>query len=188
MGFSQTIEADCNGIWGGAAFYDNFGNCVDYNIPDINLTNKDIPDFPSDRDGEVIHIPDDYPTIQEGIDASVDGDSILVSAGTYYENLIIDNKAIILFGEGSENTIIDGSQNGSVIHISSSLVHIDGFTVMNGSGYLGYLEIYGGGMYVNSSNLILSNILIKEEPLYSQVSCHRHLSYLDLCIMFSNKY
>ena len=42
-----------------------------------------------------INIPADYSTIQEGIDAAIDGDIIMISQGTYYENLII-NKEITL--------------------------------------------------------------------------------------------
>ena len=42
-----------------------------------------------------IYIPTDYPTIQEGIDASEDGDVVTITQGTYYENLTI-NKEITL--------------------------------------------------------------------------------------------
>ncbi|SVE54485.1 uncharacterized protein METZ01_LOCUS507339, partial [marine metagenome] len=66
--------------------------------------------------GAIINIPDDYPTIQEGIDAGFDGDTILVADGTYYENLFI-NKSItlashfIMDGDSTHRdlTIIDGS-------------------------------------------------------------------------------
>ena len=37
----------------------------------------------------VIHVPGDYTTIQAGIDASVDGDTVLVADGIYYENLVV---------------------------------------------------------------------------------------------------
>ena len=73
-----------------------------------------------------INIPADYATIQEGIDASQDGDIVLIAEGTYYENLTL-NKEITLTStadfneiEGNEgwynntdiqNTIINGSVN-----------------------------------------------------------------------------
>jgi hypothetical protein len=37
----------------------------------------------------IINIPADWSTIQQGIDASVDGDTVLVQPGTYYENVLI---------------------------------------------------------------------------------------------------
>ena len=64
----------------------------------------------------IIHIPADYPAIQEGINASVDGDTVLVADGVYYENLSIDREItlashFIIDGNISHRdaTIIDGS-------------------------------------------------------------------------------
>ena len=39
-----------------------------------------------------INIPADYPTIQEGINASADGDTVFVVEGAYYENINFNDK------------------------------------------------------------------------------------------------
>ena len=44
----------------------------------------------------IINIPADYPTIQQGIDASVDGDTVLVQPGTYVENINFNAHNIVL--------------------------------------------------------------------------------------------
>jgi len=112
-----------------------------------------------------------FTTIQEGIDASVDNDTVLVYPGTYIENVVIEEKNIIL---GSlylitqadsliYQTIIDGNQNGSCIRIESvDTVTVCGFTIMNGSGieYSGYL--YGGGLFIFESECIITDCVIEE--------------------------
>jgi len=50
----------------------------------------------------------DYTTIQAAVDAAEDGETILVEAGTYYENVVV-NKSISLIGAGWDNTSIASS-------------------------------------------------------------------------------
>ena len=76
----------------------------------------------------IIRVPEDYPTIQQAIDASEPGGTILVAPGTYYERIIID-KPISLIGEDKKSTIIIGSGIGDVVYVSSDGVMISGFTI-----------------------------------------------------------
>jgi nitrous oxidase accessory protein NosD len=74
-----------------------------------------------------------YATIQEAINATqtVDGNTITVDAGTYYEHVIVD-KRLKLVGAGQGLTIVDGNGTGSVISVSASDSRVSGFTVQNG--------------------------------------------------------
>ena len=54
-------------------------------------------------------VPDEYSTIKSAIDASSSEDTVLVSAGTYYENyFIIYNKSLTIIGEDPNTTILEG--------------------------------------------------------------------------------
>ena len=80
-----------------------------------------------------IYVPDDYPTIQEAINAASPGDTIVVREGTYYENLVVNVSGIVLRSEmGTEKTIIDGNFTGTVVEISANNVTIEGFTIKGG--------------------------------------------------------
>jgi hypothetical protein len=93
----------------------------------------------------------DFTVIQEAIDASAQGDTVLVYPGRYYENLRFNGKNITLASKelikGDPafiyDTIIDGNQNGAVISVMDreQNIHIQGFTITNGSGV--YSEMYG---------------------------------------------
>jgi nitrous oxidase accessory protein len=82
----------------------------------------------------IIHVPDDYPTIQEAVDAADLGDIVFVSAGTYYEHVTV-NKTVSLVGESRETTIIDGNRTGDVLYVTADDVKISGFTIRNGGGF-----------------------------------------------------
>ncbi|MFC2046622.1 right-handed parallel beta-helix repeat-containing protein, partial [Chloroflexota bacterium] len=94
--------------------------------------------------GATIKVPDHYATIQAAIDAAADGDTILVAAGYYTENLRITQPITLSGGWNISFTLqspgastIDGSGLGRVISItcatSDTVVTVDGFTVQNGN-------------------------------------------------------
>jgi len=74
----------------------------------------------------------DYATIQEAIDANetLNGHTIMVDAGIYNEHLVV-HKAVSLIGENNSNTIVDGNNTGTVIHVIVDNVNLAGFTVQN---------------------------------------------------------
>lgn len=128
--------------------------------------------------GQIINVPGDYSSIQDGIDAASDGDTVLVSDGTYYENISFEGKAIILSSHflmnGDTNhinsTIIDGSQpaNPNLASVVSFYSGEDtssvlcGFTITGGTGnpFWGTYRV-GGGIFCNgSSATIIHNKII----------------------------
>lgn len=115
---------------------------------------------------QIINIPADYSTIQEGIDAAVDGDTVLVQPDSYYENLSIVAKNITLAslflttGDTSyiAATIIDGNASGRVIVMEDLTfdARLTGFTVQNGFDTLED----GGGIYLNSASPVISDMIV----------------------------
>lgn len=106
-----------------------------------------------------INVPADQPTIQAGIDAASNGDTVLVAPGTYLENINFKGKAItVKSSDGPAVTTIDGSNKASVVTFNtaetlSSIV--DGFTITHG------FDIYhGGGITVLSSSPTIQNNVI----------------------------
>lgn len=81
-------------------------------------------------DPGTITVPDDYPTIQEAIDAASPGDTVYVSAGAYFENVTIA-KELTLQGKEKDTTIINGSGGANVILITANGVTVKDLTVTN---------------------------------------------------------
>ena len=112
---------------------------------------------------DVINVPSDYPTIQGAVDASSDGDEIIVAPGTYINHLetpVVDmlGKAITLRASGSpEETIIDGLNSTRGVSCwadETATTVIEGFTIRNCFGK------YGGGIYCYHSSPTIINCRI----------------------------
>ncbi|MEW5994790.1 MAG: right-handed parallel beta-helix repeat-containing protein, partial [Candidatus Zixiibacteriota bacterium] len=113
-------------------------------------------------------MPDNYPTIQTAIDASVDGDVIVVRPGTYYENIdFLDRNIVLQAEQGPAGTIIDGVQSRSVVTFNSPEIRsavLEGFTISNGTGtyWPAYNWYEGGGVYcVNGAGPVIRGCVIK---------------------------
>ena len=97
-----------------------------------------------------IHVPADYSTIQDGVDAAASGDTVLVGPGTYHDcthsdadgtlNCVILDKSIVLRSEsGPGVTIIDAQGIGRVISCpdNATQTELSGFTLTGGSASSG---------------------------------------------------
>ena len=96
-----------------------------------------------------INVPADYATIQGGIDASVEGDTVLVAQGTYSENLVLEKEIILAShainddlssdwttNENIHGTIVSGAMTGSCLIVRNGNIQpsIIGFTFQDGVG------------------------------------------------------
>ncbi len=129
-----------------------------FNIMWLNIQNMSRT-ITVDDDGNA-----DFTRIQDAINTSMDGDTVFVFNGTYYENVVV-NKSIILRGEEKENTIINGSIDGinqtkPVIEVLADNCMVSEFTLMNGST----------GILLKSDNNIVTNIIARNMYYY-------HISY-----------
>ncbi|SVE59509.1 uncharacterized protein METZ01_LOCUS512363, partial [marine metagenome] len=97
----------------------------------------------------------DYTVIQTAINATTAGDTVLVYAGTYTENINYNGKNIVvgsLYLTTSDtsyisSTIIDGNQQDRVVYIDGG-GSINGFTIKNG------VNRFGAGVNMSSASII----------------------------------
>ena len=112
-----------------------------------------------------INVPSGQPTIQAGINAANNGDTVVLAPGTYYKNIDFKGKAIIVASSaGAATTIIDGGAalGSATASFQSGELRdsvLSGFTIQNGGNQTASSR-GGGGVYVaNTWPTILNNII-----------------------------
>ena len=118
--------------------------------------------------GDELHVPADYPTIQAGINAASDGDTVIVSNGTYRGsgnyNIDFKGKAITVRSRnGPEYCIIDCQnkygRRGFYFHSGETRESVlSGFKIKRGK--IADMPGCGGGIYCKGSSPTIDNCII----------------------------
>ena len=111
-----------------------------------------------------IRVPGDQPTIQAGIVAAAEGDTVLVAPGTYTgegnKNLVFGGvDRVLLSAAGAEATIIDCEGDGRGLYFHNGETNaavVEGFTIRNGNAH------HGGGISCWDSAPTITNCTISE--------------------------
>ena len=118
----------------------------------------------------IINVPGSYSTIQAAINASVNGDTVLVEPGTYFANINFRGKRIVLTSRyyltndpaTISATIINGStpvnpDTASCVLINSgedSTTVLQGFSITGGGGTK-WLDEHGAGLYREGGGILI---------------------------------
>jgi hypothetical protein len=88
--------------------------------------------------GQILAVPSPYATIQSAIDAASAVDTVLVSPGTYNENITMKDGVLVMSSDGRAITTISSGAGAVVTSIShGDLTLLDGFTI-DGQGTAQY--------------------------------------------------
>lgn len=133
---------------------------------------------------DVLNVPsEEYPSIQQAINLAINGDTIIVAPGRYFENINFRGKTITIRSTDPNDpnivaaTIIDGNSPADINFASvvtfktgeTNTSVLEGFTITGGTGswlkvyweFKGYLwnRCGGGIVCVNSSPTIRKNVI-----------------------------
>lgn len=114
----------------------------------------------------VRNVPAAYPTIQAAIDASTTDDEVVVSPGTYVENIDFKGRRIVVRSTDPDTqsvvdaTVIDGNRLGPVVRFAGTendRAVLRGFTLKNGKA----TASSGGGIQGNYATATIQKNVIK---------------------------
>jgi hypothetical protein len=124
--------------------------------------------------GDIIRVPQDYLTIQSAIEAASNGDTVLVSPGTYRENIDFLGKDIVVSSlflttrnkQYINDTVID-PDSGSVVTFANRETEkalLYGFTITGGTGTIIDSTkkefVFGAGLLIRGASPVIRNNLI----------------------------
>lgn len=115
----------------------------------------------------LIRVPEDFQAIQEALDATAPGDTVLVAPGSYPERINFPDHPLILSGVDPADsvvvagTIIDGTLGGTTVHFTgpgSNGTRVAGISIQGGWGG----SYAGGGIDIRDSHPIFFSCFIRD--------------------------
>ena len=98
-----------------------------------------------------IYVPDNHMTIQEAVNASNDGDMIIVRDGTYSENINVNKRLTIRSENGSAfTTVIAANPKKNIFTVTADYVNIKGLTITGTTS--NKLTDFAAGIYLSQAN------------------------------------
>jgi len=139
----------------------------------------------------IINIPEDFDSIQDGLNFASEGDTILVAEGIYFENIIWpDIGDIKVIGVSRESTIIDGNYVNRVIDFDNDYNIIDENTLLkNLTIRNGFTQGGGAGIFCHNSKPSLINLIItNNESVFrgGGIMCFNYSHTIIENVIFSN--
>ena len=104
-------------------------------------------------------VPADLPTIQQALDASSDGDSVVVAAGIWFGSLDFGGRDLVLLGSGTSTCILQGLAGRLLVFSrgESSAARLEGFTLRQGQAPTGASNAGGAILIRDSSPTLRGN-------------------------------
>ncbi len=125
----------------------------------------------NDCDGNAdygLAVPGDYETIQEAIDAAVDGELVCVAADEYEEDLYFGGTSVMVVGiDGSGDTSLTGTGDGPVVTMTDGEgpeAGLSGFTISGG------MSDQGAGIYLDNASPTLDDLVFTDLYCYGSDS------------------
>ena len=117
-----------------------------------------------------ITVPDDYPTVQEAVNAASEHDKIVVKEGTYTENINVDKAVTIESEKGAKVTFVQPADpDDDVFMVQANHVSIKGFTIG------GPEKSYACIVLVNVLNNTISNNVLQGNDIDFSLSSNNTL-------------
>ncbi len=98
---------------------------------------------------ETHKVPADHATIADAVAAAADGDTIIVSKGTYRESVSVSVPNLELIGK---NAVIDAEYAGPCLQLLADGISVTGFTLVNGTD-----GVFGSGANISISKCTITS-------------------------------